>query len=94
MAAPALRTQRTEMRLLPDQKRRIERAAGHKGISMSDFMVQAADEAAVRTIEQHETWVLEGEDRDAFIQALLNPPAPNEALLLAARDYKKRVRRL
>jgi uncharacterized protein (DUF1778 family) len=93
VAYPALRTERTEARLLPEQKRRIERAASHKGVSVSDFMVQAADEAAVRTIQQHESWVLEEADRDAFVRALLHPWEPNEALRLAAEDHKRRVRR-
>jgi hypothetical protein len=41
----AQRTQRAEARLLPEQKERIERAARLKGVSLSDFMVQNADEA-------------------------------------------------
>jgi uncharacterized protein (DUF1778 family) len=87
----ALRTQRTEARLLPDQKRRIERAANIKGLSLSDFIVQNADEAAIRTIQQHESWTLEAADRDRFIQALLNPPEPSGRLKAAAERYKERL---
>ena len=87
-----VRTQRTEARLLPDQKRRIEHAAKIKGISVSDFMVQNADEAAKRTIEQHESWTLEARDRDLFVQALMNPTEPGERLMAAAKRYKERVR--
>lgn len=88
--AVALRTQRTEARLLPDHKKRIERAACIKGVSLSDFMVQNADEAAIRTIQQHESWTLETEDRDRFVQALLHPPEPSARLKSAAGRYKKR----
>jgi uncharacterized protein (DUF1778 family) len=89
--AVALRTQRTEARLLPDQKKRIERAAGIKGLSISDFMVQNADEAAMRTIREHESWTLGAKDRDAFVEALLNPAEPSDRLKAAARRYRERV---
>ena len=79
------KTERAETRLLPAQKRRIERAAAHRGLSLSDFMVQAADEAATRTIEQHETWLLRDNDRDFFVKALLHPPEPNARLKAAAK---------
>lgn len=88
----ALRTQRTEARLLPDQKRRIERAASIKGVSLSDFMVQNADEAAIRTIQQHESWTLSARDRDVFLKVLLNPSQPSARLKSAAKRYKERVR--
>ena len=89
--AIAARTQRTEARLLPDQKKRIERAASIKGVSVSDFIVQNADEAAIRTIQQHETWLLSERDRDLFMQALLNPPEPGIRLRAAFKRAKLRV---
>jgi uncharacterized protein (DUF1778 family) len=89
--ALALRTERTEARLLPEQKKRIEQAAHIKGLSLSDFMVQHADEAAVRTIQQHTSWILSDRDRDIFIQALLNPPEPNARMKAVAKRYKERV---
>ena len=91
--ATALRTERTEARLLPEQKARIEQAASLKGLSLSDFMVQHADEAAIRTIQQDTSCTLEAEDRDVFVQALLNPPAPGTRLRAAARRYKTRLSR-
>ncbi len=89
--ALAARTKRTEARLLPDQKKRIERAANIKGISLSDFMVQNADEAAIRAIQQHESWTLKTQDRDLFVKTILNPPAPSARLQTAARRYRERV---
>jgi uncharacterized protein (DUF1778 family) len=93
MAIVKLRTERTEARLLPEQKKRIERAASIKGLSFSDFMVQHADEAAIRTIQQHTTWTLENKERDFFVEVLMNPPAPSRRLRSAAQRYKKRARR-
>jgi len=89
----ALRTERTEARLLPEQKKRIERAASLKGLSLSDFIVQYADEAAIKTIQSHTSWTLNDEDRDAFVQALLNPPEPSARAKAAAKRYKTRTGR-
>jgi len=92
MAVASRRTERTEARLLPEQKKRIERAARIKGLSFSDFIVQNADEAAIRTIQQYTTWTLENQDRDLFVQALIHPPEPGRRLKAAARRYKDRLR--
>jgi uncharacterized protein (DUF1778 family) len=82
---------RVEARLNPEQKRRIEYAASLKGTSVSDFMVSSADDAAARAIEQHEVWTLSGRDREAFLKALLHPPAPTARMRAAARRYQRRV---
>jgi len=91
MAQVASRTERTEARLRPDQKARIERAASLRGLSVSDFMVQHAEEAAIRTIEQYESWALDAQDRDFFIATLLNPPPPSNRLKSAANRYKQQT---
>jgi uncharacterized protein (DUF1778 family) len=62
--------------LLPDQKKRIELAARYEGLSVVDFMVKYADEAATRTIQWHTSWALEARDRDIFVKALFNSPEP------------------
>lgn len=92
--ALALRTERTEARLLPEQKKRIEQAAQIKGLSVSDFIVQNADEAAIKTIESHNAWVLSDQDRDIFIQALLDPPEPSEHMKAAVKRYRERLGRM
>jgi uncharacterized protein (DUF1778 family) len=82
--------ERIEARLQPAQKERIEYAASLKGTSVSDFMVQSAEAAAVVAIREHETWTLTTQDRDLFVNALLNPPEPNERIRAAARRYMAR----
>jgi len=89
--ALALRTERTEARLLPEQKKRIERAAQLKGLSLSDFIVQHADEAAKRTIEEHTSWTLEDREREVFVSVLLNPPKPGQRMKEAVKRYRRRV---
>jgi uncharacterized protein (DUF1778 family) len=89
----ALRTERTEARLLPEQKSRIEQAARLTGLSVSDFIVQHADAAAIKTIQLHSCWTLSDRDRDVFLNAILNPPNPNERLKTAAKRYQTRTAR-
>jgi uncharacterized protein (DUF1778 family) len=86
-------TGRIEARVLPEQKSLFERAAALRGVSLKAFMVGAMHEAAVQTLEQHESINLTIEERKIFIDALLNPPAPNEALRSATRRYNKMVSR-
>lgn len=82
---------RIEARLNPEQKRRIEYAARLKGTSLSDFMVLSADDAAARAIQEHEVWTLAGRDREVFVRALLNPPAPSARMKAAMKRYKRRL---
>ena len=88
----ATKNERVEARLSPEQKRRIDYAASLKGTSTSDFMLVSADEAAMRTIREHETWTLSGQDRERFVNALLSPPAPSERMKAAAQRYRARRR--
>jgi len=84
------RKERLEARLTPEQKKHIERAARIKGTSVSDFVVLSADDAAVRTIREQEVLILTERSREVFAKALLNPPAPGEWLVAAAKRYQER----
>jgi len=90
-ATESRKVQRIEARLRPDQKSRIERAANIRGISVSDFIVQQADEAARQTIQEHEVWTLNEAQSKAFIEACLNPGKPGKRLVAAAKRYKQLV---
>jgi uncharacterized protein (DUF1778 family) len=80
--------QRLEARVTPDQKRLIERAAELRGSTVTDFVVVSAQQAAADTIRGFETLVLRDQARDVFINAILNPPSPNDAARAAAQRYK------
>lgn len=86
-------TARIDARVLPEQKTLFERAASLKGVNLKTFMVDSMQEAAVRTLEQYESIHLTVEERRIFVDALLNPPAPNKTLRLATDRYNKRVSR-
>lgn len=84
------KTSRFEARLTKEQKTLFLRAAELTGRSLTDFVVACAQETASRTLREHDAMILSIRDRDAFVRALLNAPAPTARLHRAVRRYKKR----
>jgi uncharacterized protein (DUF1778 family)/predicted GNAT family N-acyltransferase len=85
--------ERLEARITPAQKRLIERAAALRGTSVTEFVVASAQEAATSTIKDFDVLRLRDQAREVFINAVLNPPAPNDAARAAAERYRKNVGR-
>ena len=85
--------ERLEARITREQKRIIERAAGLRGTSVTEFVVVSAQQAATNTIKDYEMMSLQGKAREAFVNALLNPPVPNAAANKAAERYRQRIGR-
>jgi uncharacterized protein (DUF1778 family) len=79
------RSERIQARATKQAKDTLEQAAAVQGVSLSDFVISTALEQAHKTLQAHGQLELSARDSRAFVEALLNPPAPNEALL-AARD--------
>lgn len=71
---------RINLRTPHETKAVIEQAAELIGTSLSAFMLTHAYEAAKRVISEQQMLTLSNRDRDAFLDALENPPAANEAL--------------
>ncbi len=90
--AQSQKTARLEVRVTPEQKDLFSRAAALAGRSLSDFVVAHAYNAATRAVQEHEAMLLGARDREIFVRALLNPPAPGARLRKAARRYKRQVR--
>lgn len=80
-------------RITDHQKALFERAAALSGRSVTDFVVSTAEEAAARTVREHEIMTLSARDSEAFIAALLNPPEPGPRLRKAAQRYRAAVAR-
>lgn len=76
------------MRLTDDDKSIIEEAAAMSNQSITQFMVSSASERAVKVIEQHRRLVLNEESRNLVMDAISNPPAPNDKLKRAADRLK------
>lgn len=79
---------RIELRVAPATKDLIQKAQAISGMTAGEL----ACEGARRVLDEHERMVLTGADRDAFLQALLNPPEPTEKLIAALRRHKDVVR--
>jgi len=88
MPAQVRKLELIEARLSPEAKQLIEEAARLRGNSMSDFLVNAAQEAARQTVREHRVITMSSRDSRAFVQAILNPPEPNDALRDAVRHYR------
>ena len=86
-ATQAKKIERLEARATSQQKQIIERAANLRGTSTTDFVLMAAQQAAMETIRDFESLKLRGEASKVFVDALLNPPAPNAALRTAAARH-------
>ena len=61
------RSDRLEARINKEQKALFERAAALQGRTLTDFVVDSAREAAVRTIQEYETVSLTRKDQEAFV---------------------------
>ncbi len=84
------RVERLEARISKAQKQLFVRAAELQGRSLTDFLIASAQEAAVETVRAHESLRLSERDRQAFVSALLSPPAPSKALSRAAKRDRER----
>lgn len=81
------RSERLDARVTPEQKRLLVKAAALKGSSLTEFLVSSAQEAAYRTIQEHEVIKLGERDRQVFVDALLSEREPSEEAKQAAREY-------
>ena len=82
-------TARLEARISTDLHSMLKRAAELQGRTMTDFVVDAVQEAAQRAIERAEVVRLSLADQKCFAQALLSPPQQSPALKRAFARRKK-----
>src|SRR5262249_28681013 len=80
-----LKKERIELRVAPSAKLLIQRAMAVSGLTAGDL----AYEGARRVLDEHERMVLVGTDRDAFLNAVMNPPEPTEKLMAALRRHRE-----
>ncbi|HZE92592.1 MAG TPA: DUF1778 domain-containing protein [Rhizobacter sp.] len=84
-------TSRLEARISTDLHTMLKRAAEIQGRTLTDFVVSAVQDAALRAIERAEVIRLSLADQQCFAQALLSPPAPTSALKRAFARRRKLV---
>ncbi len=78
--AAEAKQERLQIRLDAQAKSLLQRAAGHRHKTLSQFVLGTALEEAERVIRENEVVTLSGADWQVFYDALTNPPAPNAAL--------------
>ncbi len=72
--------ERLDLRIDPDKKELLKKAAAVTGGSMSDFVLRASLESAEQVLSSHSSIMLQSRAFDDFIAACEQPPAPNQAL--------------
>ena len=81
---------RIDVRISKEQKELIKYASELSGFkSLSEFIVFHVQAQASKIIKDSNTILHTIEDKKIFLEALLNPPAPNDALKRARLDYLK-----
>jgi uncharacterized protein (DUF1778 family) len=58
-------------------------------MSVSTFFANAAYDNAKQTLQEHETIKLTLKEHERFVALLENPPAPNDKLKAAMRQYRQ-----
>jgi len=84
----AVKTDRLEARLSPDDRKRIEQAASATGVSVSAFMVDAAVERADEIIAAATTTVVPADYFDALLVALDEPESAPRLAKAAKRSRR------
>lgn len=86
---PQVRTDRLEARIAPSVLALVKRAAESQGRSVSDFVVEAAREAAERAIEEASIIRLAADEQKRFVALLLEPSPPSAAMIRAKAAHDK-----
>jgi uncharacterized protein (DUF1778 family) len=84
--ASTARDSRLEFRLASDEKAIIEQAAALSGSNTTDFVRSTMLTAAREAVRMHEVIELRAEGSRIFVEALIDPPEPNERLRALARE--------
>jgi len=88
------RVARIQLRSSQEEKQQFEEAAALEDMLLSEFLRRAAHVYAQEIIESHrQNIVLSKEDGIKFLEALENPPKPNERLKAAVRRYRKSIKK-
>ncbi len=83
-----MKKERVEFRTNSQERENFEKAASFLGMNISSFVRMAALERACEILKSEQTLVLSDEDRDLFLNALENPPKPNENLIRAFATHQ------
>lgn len=91
-AVEAIKQERMHIRVDSLVKRKLERAAFYTHKSLSEFVLAQALVSAEKIIQEHEAIKLSEQDWEVFLDALENPPRPNEYLRKAFALHQQHVK--
>lgn len=86
---PSADSERMNLRLKPDQKSRLVRAAALRHTDLTSFILELALKEADTVIAQAELIELSERDSLRVLNVLENPPEPNDRLRAAAKALPK-----
>ncbi len=81
---------RIDVRISKEQKEFVKYASELRGFkSLSEFVVYCINSEANKIVKDNNLIVKTIEDKKIFLNAILNPPSPNEKLKRAQLNYQK-----
>lgn len=92
MPRVAQRQDRVSLRLSPQSKQKLERAAAYLDKTLTDFVIDVALQKAETVVREHEMIALSAEEWARFQDLLLDPPEPNERLRRALAEHGRILR--
>lgn len=84
----ALAADRLEMRLAPEEKGLLTRAAQLEGVKLSQFVLAPALKRARKLVAEAEQIAVSAAGYRDVLDALAHPPEPTPTLIAAMRDYE------
>ena len=88
---PQSKDERINLRLKHSAKKILERAAGFEGQTVSKFVLSSALARAEKTVQKHESMMLNAGEAEAFFEAISAPVRFNKKLSSALDEYRHRV---
>lgn len=92
MPRTARRQERISLRLNPQSKKKLERAAAYSDKTLTDFVIDVALQKAEAVVREYEIISLTAKEWERFQELLLAPPEPNENLKKAFAWHSRVVR--
>lgn len=92
MARIAQRQERISLRLSPQSKAKLERAAAYTDKTLTDFVVDVALQRADSVVREREVVTLSPAGWEEFQRMLLHPQKPNKRLQRAFAERARIVR--
>jgi uncharacterized protein (DUF1778 family) len=89
MARPLTESGRIELRIRPEEKALLSRAAALRHEDLTGFILRTVLPAAERIVEQSERVELSERDSLRVLELLENPPKPSARLRTAAKKHRE-----